>query len=171
MGSIGQAVAKRAIGFDMNILANVRTKRQELVDRYHLTFVSKEELLFHSDIVVICCPLSDETFHMIGVRELNLMKDSSFIINSSRGEIIDEDALYQALLKGNIAGAALDVFKDEPLTESKFFSLKNVVLTPHIGGLADQQIFACAEGAAKNLVAFFKGEEVPYIVNPSVSIN
>ncbi|QIZ09320.1 NAD(P)-binding domain-containing protein [Priestia megaterium] len=171
MGSIGQAVAKRAMGFDMNILACVRTRRQELVDRYNVTFVSKEELLCHSDIVAICCPLSEETFHMIGDREFHLMKQSSFIINSSRGEIIDEEALYQALEKGTIAGAALDVFEGEPLTESKFFALNNVVLTPHIGGLADQQIYACAEGAAKNLVSFFKGEEVLHIINPVVSKN
>jgi lactate dehydrogenase-like 2-hydroxyacid dehydrogenase len=171
MGSIGQAVAKRAIGFDMKIISYVRTKRQEIVDRYNLTFVSKEELLCNSDIVVICCPLSAETFHLISDRELHLMKQTSFIINSSRGQIIDEDALYNALAQGKIAGAALDVYKDEPLKESKFFDLNNVVLTPHIGGLADQQIYACAEGAAKNLVSFFKGEEVLHIINPVVSKN
>ncbi|MCK1992957.1 NAD(P)-binding domain-containing protein [Peribacillus muralis] len=168
MGSIGQAVAKRAMGFDMKILACVRTERQELVDRYNVTFVSKEELLSTADIVVICCPLSTETHQMIGESELKSMKHSSYIINSSRGEIINEEALYEALVESRIAGAALDVFKEEPLMESKFFKLENVVITPHIGGLADRQIFDCAEGAARNLVSFLSGEKPLYIINPDV---
>lgn len=168
MGSIGQAVARRAIGFDMKIIYNVRNPKKSLEEKYGLTFVSKDELLEQSDIVVLCCPLTEETYHLIGKDELKKMKKESYIINTARGPIIDEDALYEALCEKVIAGAALDVFDVEPVYESKFFGIENVILTPHMAGLADRQILECAVGASENLVKVLKGKKIENIINPEV---
>lgn len=170
LGSIGLAVAKRAKGFDMRIVANARHPKQELEIEYGFKYVDKGKLIEISDIIVLCCPLSKETFHLISEKELNTMKKTAFIINSSRGPIIDEEALYNALKNKKIAGAALDVYSEEPLYKSKFFELDNVVLTPHIAGLADKQILDVAVRAAKNLVSALHGEKSNYIINPEVIV-
>lgn len=168
LGSIGLAVAKRAKGFDMKIVANARHPKQELEIEYGFKYINKEQLIKNSDIIVICCPLSEETFHLISEKEFNMMKKTAFLINSSRGPIIDEADLYEALKNRKIAGAALDVFSEEPLFESKLFELDNVVLTPHIAGLADKQILDVAVKAAENLVLILQGERSNCIINPEV---
>ena len=161
LGSIGLDVCDRAKGFGMRVLANVRHPKPELAERHGFEYVSLEAIYREADILVLSCPLTDETRGMIGRKELNLLKPDAVLINSARGPIVDEDALFEALKSGRLFGAALDVFDQEPLTESRFFALDNVLLTPHLAGRADRQIEDCAVKAAENILAFFSGTE-PY---------
>ncbi|MCF8001751.1 MAG: phosphoglycerate dehydrogenase [Halanaerobiales bacterium] len=151
LGSIGQQVAQRAKCFDMKIIANVRHPSDERAAKYGVEFVSKEQIYKKSDIVVLSCPLTEKTRGLIDEKELKMMKKNSYIVNTMRGPIIKKQALYKALKKEWIAGAALDVFDEEPLLESKFFKLNNVILTPHIAGLVKTSIEAAAVLAAENL--------------------
>jgi D-3-phosphoglycerate dehydrogenase len=134
LGNIGEKVARLAKAFGMKILITKRTPPPpELLEELEADFVPLEELLRRSDIITIHVPLTPQTRHLIGEREITLMKDGAFIINTSRGQIIDEKALYQALKKGKLGGAALDVFETEPPTSYDLIKLPNVVSTPHIG--------------------------------------
>jgi phosphoglycerate dehydrogenase-like enzyme len=160
MGAIGQAIAKRAKGFDMRVVAKSTAKKPELARQFDLTYPDDETFFATSDIVVLCCPHNEKTHHMINEKTLGQMKSSAYLINPSRGGLIDTLALCQALQNGAIAGAALDAFEDEPLLESQLFLLNNVLLTPHIGGLADRQIDEVAMHAARNCVALLDGETV-----------
>lgn len=168
LGSIGLAVVKRAKAFDMVVMANVRNPKPEYEEKYGFKYVSKEKIFTDSDILVLCCPLSDETYHLVNAQTIGMMKKNAVIINPSRGPVIDSEALYQALVEGRIQGAALDVFDIEPTYESKFFELENTVLTPHLAGLADEQITACAVAAAQNIRAFFFGGEPSNVINREV---
>ncbi len=168
MGSIGQEVVRRARGFDMNILYNVRNRKVALEETLGLKFASKDELFKKADILVLCCPLNEETRNLINQDVLKKMKPISYLVNSMRGGIVNEDDLFQALQEGWIAGAALDVYQEEPLYQSKFFKLDNVVLTPHMAGLVDSSIKAAAVGAARNLIKVLKGEKGASILNPQV---
>ena len=154
LGAIGKAVAKRAAGFDMDIIANDKfsDEFQEQGQPYKLRFVSRQELFEQADIIVLCCPSTAETRHIINSDSIEAMKKSAVIINPSRGDLIDTKALIQALKSGRIAGAALDVFEGEPIYESELFALENTVLTPHMGGLADREIRNVAVQSAKNMV-------------------
>jgi len=134
LGNIGGKVARLAKAFGMKILITKRTPPPpELLEELEANFVPLEELLRRSDIITIHVPLTPQTRHLIGEKEIALMKDGAFIINTSRGQIIDEKALYQALKKGKLGGAALDVFETEPPTSYDLIKLPNVVCTPHIG--------------------------------------
>ena len=159
-GAIGQAVAKRAGGFDMTILSDSRKKDPELARRYGVTYVSTEELLAQSDIIVLSCPLIDATWHLINQKTLALVKPSAVLINPSRGPIIDTEALVDALQSGRLAGAALDVFETEPLYASPLFEMPQLVLTPHMGGLADREINRVACQSARNLADLLQGNPV-----------
>lgn len=130
-GHIGKKVIKIAQALDMNILVYTRTPRE---DEKGIRYVSLKELLEHSDYVSLHCPLTESTKHMINKETLKLMKPSAFIINTSRGELIDEAALIEALKNGKIAGAGLDVQETEPPKEtSPLYTMENVLLTPHMG--------------------------------------
>lgn len=133
LGRIGRAVAERAKVFKMKIIYYNRTRQVELEKRLGLTFVKLDQLLQESNFVSLHVPLNNETKGLIGKRELSLMKPTAFIINTARGAIIDEAALYDFLVRGRIAGAALDVFQEEPLRNNRLRNLDNVILTPHIG--------------------------------------
>jgi len=134
LGNIGKKVARLAKAFGMKILITKRTPPPpELLEELEANFVPLEELLRRSDIITIHVPLTPQTRHLIGEKEIALMKDGAFIINTSRGQIIDEKALYQALKRGKLGGAALDVFETEPPTSYDLIKLPNVVCTPHIG--------------------------------------
>jgi|Deesub1362A_J573_1020465.scaffolds.fasta_scaffold04084_6 D-3-phosphoglycerate dehydrogenase len=134
LGNIGKKVARLAKAFGMKILITKRTPPPpELLEELEANFVPLEELLRRSDIITIHVPLTPQTHHLIGEKEIALMKDGAFIINTSRGQIIDEKALYQALKRGKLGGAALDVFETEPPTSYDLIKLPNVVCTPHIG--------------------------------------
>lgn len=138
-GHIGKKVIKIAQALDMNILVYTRTPRE---DEKGIRYVSLKELLGHSDYVSLHCPLTESTKHMINKETLNLMKPSAFIINTSRGALIDEAALIEALKNGKIAGAGLDVQETEPPKEtSPLYTMENVLLTPHMGwkGLETRQ--------------------------------
>ena len=159
LGSIGLDVCDRARGFGMRVLANVRHPKPELAERHGFQYVGLDEIYREADILVLSCPLTDETRGMIGRKELALLKPNAVVINSARGPIVDEDALFEALSSGRLFGAALDVYDREPLTESRFFALDNVLLTPHLAGRADREIEGCAVKAAENILAFYHGTE------------
>ncbi len=132
-GQIGRTVGYRAIAFQMNLLLNDVIRNQEFAERTEGKYVDIETLLKESDYVTIHVPLLSATKHMIGKRELELMRPTAVLINTSRGAIIDEKALVEALQNKKIAGACLDVYESEPLRDSPLLNLPNVVLTPHIG--------------------------------------
>ncbi len=158
MGAIGQAVAKRAKGFDMRIIALSTSKKTELAEKFGLTFLDGEEFFRAADVVVICCPHTESTHHLLNAQTLSWMNPGAFLINPSRGGIVDTQALQEALKRNEIAGAALDVYEEEPLFESALFQLPNVLLTPHIGGLADREIDEVAVLSAEHCVKMLAGE-------------
>jgi len=169
LGRIGSAVARRAKGFEMNIIYNDIKQREELEKELGITFKSFEEVLSEADFVTIHVPLTEETFHMIGRRELSMMKRTAYLVNTSRGPVVDEEALYVALKERVIAGAALDVFEQEPINpQSPLLELDNVVLTPHIASASVETRTKMATVAAKNLVSVLRGKEPPNLVNPRV---
>lgn len=153
MGAIGQAVARRAMGFDMKLVAKSGSRRKEIAEQYGITFLDDEDFFRTADIIVLCCPNNADTYHMINRETLSLMKPSAVLINPSRGGLVDTGALIEALKANRIGGAALDAYEEEPLLESPLFELDNILLTPHIGGLADKQIHDVAVQSAENCAA------------------
>jgi glyoxylate/hydroxypyruvate/2-ketogluconate reductase len=171
MGRIGQAIAKRAAGFDMKVIYhNRKPVAAEIEDRLHATYVSLDDLLAQSDFVILQVPYSPETHHLIGDAQLNKMKPTSIIINSTRGGVVDDAALIAALKRGTIRGAGLDVFENEPRLNPGFLELKNVVLAPHVGSSTEATRRAMAMTAARNLVAVMSGEMPPNLVNREVRV-
>jgi len=167
LGRIGQVVARRAIGFEMKVIYHdVRRAAPEIEQACRASFVSKEELLGQADIVTIHVPYSPATHHLIGKQELEKMKPSTILINASRGGIVDDSALIEALRKGSIAGAGLDVFENEPKLNPGFLELKNVVLAPHIASSSKATRFKMAMLAAQNMVAALTGKTPPNLLNP-----
>lgn len=159
-GAIGQAVMQRAQGFHMPLVALSRSQNPTLTQKFGVRYLEYDDFFRQAEIVVLTCPLADNTYHIIGEKALSLMGRNSFLINPSRGGLVDDAALLHALQNGIIAGAALDAFVEEPLLQSPYFALDNVLLTPHIGGLADRQISAVAMQAAKNLVDMIQKAEL-----------
>jgi glyoxylate reductase len=171
-GRIGSAVARRAAGFSMKMLYHSRSRNEEIEADLNAARTDLETLLRGSDIVSIHVPLTVDTRRMIGIDELRMMKPSAVLVNTSRGPVIDEDALTQALESGLIAGAGLDVFKDEPIPmNSKLLNLDNVVLLPHIGSASIDTRAKMAAMCARNLIAALQGEIPPNIVNPEVKFS
>ena len=172
MGRIGQAVAKRAVGFNMRVLYHTRSHRDELegVEKsVGAKARSLDTLLHESDIVSLHVPLTSKTHHMIGRRQLDLMRAGSILINTSRGAVVDQGALYDALVSGHLGGAGLDVFEDEPLSkDSPLLGLSNVVLVPHIGSATTKTRAIMASMCATNIIAALNDEKPPNIVNPEV---
>ena len=171
MGRIGQAVARRARGFEMRILYyDKRRLPEELEKELGAEYVDLETLLREADVVTIHVPLTPETEGLIGERELRMMKKTAYLINTARGRVVDIDALVKALREGWIAGAALDVFPQEPLPpDHPITKLDNVVLTPHIGSATWQTRTKMADLVADNLTAFAEGRIPPTLVNPEVT--
>lgn len=169
LGRIGSAVARRARGFRMEIIYYDVIRREDLEKELGVEYKPLDELLSKADYITIHVPLTRETYHMIGERELSLMKRTAYLINTSRGAVIDEKTLYTALMKRQIAGAALDVFEEEPISpENPLLELGNVVLTPHIGSASVETRKKMAMMAAENLIYALRGEEPPNLVNPEV---
>jgi gluconate 2-dehydrogenase len=167
LGRIGQVVARRATGFEMNVIYHdVRRATPEVEGVCQASFVSKDELLSQSDIVTVHVPYSSATHHLIGKRELEQMKPTAILINASRGGVVDDSALIEALRSGTIAGAGLDVFENEPKLNPGFLELKNVVLAPHIASSSRATRYKMALLAAQNLVAVLTGEKPPNLLNP-----
>lgn len=167
MGRIGQAIAKRARGFDMRVVYCNRTRvAPDIEQRLEATRLEKDELLRQSDFVVLQVPYSPQTHHLIGERELALMKPTAILVNSTRGGVVDDAALVRALKAGTIRAAGLDVFENEPKLHPGFLELKNVVLLPHVGSSTEATRRAMAMTAAKNAVAALAGGVPANLVNP-----
>ena len=168
LGRIGQVVARRAIGFEMKVIYHdVRRAALEIEQACRASFVSKDELLSQADIVTVHVPYSPATHHLIGKLELEQMKPTAILINASRGGVVDDSALIEALRSGTIAAAGLDVFENEPKLNPGFLELKNVVLAPHIASSSRATRYKMALLAAQNLVAAITGETPPNLLNPA----
>ncbi|HKZ69834.1 MAG TPA: D-glycerate dehydrogenase [Anaerolineales bacterium] len=168
-GRIGQAVAKRARGFNMRILYHTRTRRPELEPELGVEFADFETLLHESDFVSIHTALNADTRHLFGETQFKQMKRTAFLINTARGPIVDQPALYRALKDGLIAGAALDVTDPEPIPpDDPLLALDNVIIVPHIGSATVQTREKMAVMAAENLLAGLRGERLPNCVNGEV---
>ena len=168
-GGIGQAVARRARGFSMRLLYTSRHKApSEVEQELQAKQVPLDLLLQQSDFVSLHVPLSTETRHLIGVEQLCRMKRSAFLINTSRGPVVDEAALVAALEEGLLAGAGLDVYENEPQVHPGLLELPNVVLLPHVGSAVTSVRTLMCTLAARNCVAVLTGERPPNPVNPEV---
>jgi len=167
-GRIGAAMAKRSVGFKMRVLYADPYRNEELEQELGAKQVDLDTLLKESDFVSVHTLLNEETTHLIGERELGLMKSSAYLINTSRGPVIDEKALVKALQESEIAGAGLDVFEDEPELAPGLAELDNAVIPPHIASATIETRTKMATMAATNLVAVLKGETPPNCVNPEV---
>ena len=167
-GKIGNAVAKRATGFNMNILYSGRSQNLTIENELNGKKVEINELLQKSDYISLHVPLTDKTFHLIDKQELLHVKKTAYIINTSRGPVINESALAEALKNNQIAGAGLDVYENEPAIHDELMQLKNVVLLPHIGSATLETRTKMALMAATNIVEYFKGKQPPNILNPEV---
>lgn len=169
LGRIGEAVARRARGFGMQVLY---TKRHRLAPAAEaalgVRYATLDDLLRQSDFVSVHVALSRDTIHLIGPRELRLMRPSAFLVNTARGAIVDEAALVQALGSGAIAGAALDVFEAEPRVEPGLLTLPNVVLTPHLGSAARGIRARMAAIVIESVVAVIEGRRPAHVCNPEV---
>lgn len=168
-GRIGIAVAKRLSSFDVKMLYYDVARRWDVESILGVEFADIETILKESDIVTLHVPLLKSTYHLIGEKELKMMKKTAYLINTARGAVVDTEALVKALKEGWIAGAALDVFEQEPLPpDHPLTKLDNVILTPHIASATIEARQRMAELAAKNLIAVLKGEMPPALVNKEV---
>ncbi len=157
VGHIGKEVVRRARGFNMSVLCYDKVVDCEFAMESGATYVPFDDLLEASDFVTLHVPLTEETRRMMGRRELSRMKRTAFLVNTARGEIVDESALYTALTEGWIAGAALDVLEREPPEGSSLLKLDNVVFTSHIGGHTEEAITEMGCKASQNVISVFKG--------------
>lgn len=167
-GRIGKAMALKSQGFQMRVLYADPNKNQTLEDTIGAQRAEIKTLLQESDFVSLHVPLLPETKHLIGNAELRLMKPTAYLINTSRGPVVDEEALVQALKEGRIAGAGLDVYEEEPTLAPGLTALDNVVLLPHVGSGTIETRTTMSVMAAENIVAALKGERPPNLVNPEV---
>jgi glyoxylate reductase len=170
MGRIGQAVARRARAFGLQIhYHNRKPVAAEIADELGATWWdSLDQMLARMDIVSINCPHTPATFHLISARRLKMMKASAYIVNTARGEIIDEDAMVQLLETGALAGAGLDVFENEPRIDPRLLRLKNVVLLPHMGSATIEGRLDMGEKVIINIRTFVDGHRPPNRVVPAM---
>jgi len=165
-GRIGQRVARRAHGFQMRVLySNTKRVAAEIERELAAEFVSLDELLAKSDFVTLHVPLRPGTRHLISVEALEKMKPTAYLINTSRGPVVDEAALAAALGQGTIGGAALDVYENEPKAHPTLAGCKNVVLAPHIASATIETRTRMAVLAATNAAALFQGRRPPNALN------
>lgn len=171
MGRIGVAMMKRAQGFGMKVIY-YDPRRLPEIESDQVRYATLSDLLSSSDFVSVHTPLDEKTHHLIGKAEFAKMKRTAYLVNTSRGPVVDENALYEALRDNVIAGAGLDVFEKEPLDpESPLIKLDNIVLTPHIASASIETRTAMAVMAATNIVSVLTGKEPPNPVNPEVVKN
>ncbi|UUS59685.1 MULTISPECIES: D-glycerate dehydrogenase [unclassified Acinetobacter] len=168
LGHIGAAIGRRArYGFNMNVLYHNRREKIELAESLSAQYCDLDDLLQRADFVVVAVDLNAESKALIGERELALMQSHAVLVNISRGSVIDETALIDALSRGQIFAAGLDVYEQEPLQESPLFTLANVVTLPHVGSATAATRKRMAELAYQNLVDVLVHERAPrYVVNP-----
>ncbi|TKH17632.1 hydroxyacid dehydrogenase [Bacillus wiedmannii] len=170
LGEIGKAVAKRAKAFGMNVLYTGPNRKPEAESELEATYVTLEELLQTADFITINCAYNPKLHHMIDDEKFKMMKKTAYIVNASRGPIMNEAALAHALKTNEIEGAALDVFEFEPKITEELKGLKNVVLAPHVGNATFETRDAMAEMAVRNILAVLKGEEPVTPVNQKVVV-
>jgi glyoxylate reductase len=161
LGRIGEAVARRAIGFKMDVVYVSRTPRPDLETRLMLRRFPLEQALERADVATVHLPLTDETRHLIGAAELARMRPGAILVNTARGPIVDEAALAEALERGRIAGAGLDVYEDEPRVHPRLLTHPRTVLLPHLGSATDRTRLAMARRVAENLLAVLAGRPAP----------
>lgn len=167
MGRIGQSVARRAQGFQMNVIYHNRKPIKDDVEKIGAAYCDLDTLLQKSDFVVVLTPFTPETKHLFGEEQFKLMKSSAVFINASRGPVVDEDALYTALIKGEIWAAGLDVFEKEPIsTDHPLLTLDNVVALPHIGSASISSRTEMVKLAAKNISLVLQGEQPVTKIEP-----
>ncbi len=164
MGRIGQAVAKRALGFGMSIVYHSRTDKK----LPNFDFLSLEEVLIKSDIISLHMPLTSDTTHLIAAKQFSLMKKTAYLINTTRGSVVNEIDLLQALKTRQIAGAGLDVFEHEPKLTPGLIDLDNIVVLPHIGSATVEARTKMAVMAAENAIAIIQGKKAHFVANPEV---
>ena len=169
LGKISRMVVKKLSGFEMNILASDPYVKQEDVGDLPVTMVSAEDVYTKSDFVIVHTSLFPSTFHLVGAEQFKLMKPTAFIINAARGPVIDEAAMIEALKSGEIAGAGLDVFEQEPpADDNPLFSMDNVIVSPHNAALSDGALRAMAMDSAQGITEHLTGKPVTYPVNKEV---
>ncbi len=168
LGWISREVIRRAYVFDMKVLVQTGYPDEELADRYGVEYLPLEQLLKEADFISLHCAFTPERANLIGEKELRAMKPTSYLINTARGELVDEEALQRALQEGWIAGAAMDAFKEEPATASPLVRLDNFIATPHIGAATYESILRMGTLAVENALQVLRGERPPYVVNPEV---
>ena len=164
LGKIGKSVARRAIKFSMKVIAYDLYKDENFARENNIEFVSLEELFKKSDYISLHLLLTEETKNIVNRKRLELMKSTAFLINTARGELIDEDALYEALFKKRIAGAAVDVFKKEPPIGNPLLTLENFLPTSHIAAHTKEAMLNMGVWACENLIDALKGKKPKYIV-------
>jgi D-3-phosphoglycerate dehydrogenase len=170
LGNIGSRVAAKArLAFGMKVLAYDPYILPAKAQLFGAELVELDILLSESDIVVLCVPLNNETYHMIGDEQLSLMKKTGYLVNVCRGAVIEQNALIKQLLKNRIKGAALDVYEIEPIPEDNpLLEMNNVVLTPHIASSTKEAVEKTFNGAVSNVIRYIKGQKPYWIVNPQV---
>jgi len=165
MGRIGQAVARRALGFGMKIIYHNRKRLPEEVEKkYSASYVDLETLLKNSDFISINVPLTDETYHLLDEKRLNLLKSNAILVNTARGPVVDEKALYKLLKEGKIAGAGFDVYENEPFLTPGLEKLENVVLLPHIGSATFETRSKMSIMVAENVIDALEGRKPKNLV-------
>jgi len=170
IGRIGTAFALKGKGFGMRVLYYDHHKNEVLENEVGAEMTEMEDLLKKSDFISLHIPLTEKTYHLIGEREFALMKPSAYLINTSRGAVIDEKELIQALKAGKIKGAGLDVYENEPGIPEDLIELPNVVLLPHIGSATYEARDKMAEIAMENLIAGLTGKTPPNLVNKTKTL-
>ena len=169
MGRIGSAMVPRARGFNMEVVYYDCIRSPEKKKELNIECRTLEKLLQSSDFVSMHVPLTPETRHMISEKQLRVMKPTAYLVNTSRGPVVDEKALYKALKESWIAGAALDVHEKEPTNpDNPLLNLDNIIVTPHIASASVETRTKMAVIAATNCAAVLRGEEPPNLVNPEV---
>jgi D-3-phosphoglycerate dehydrogenase len=168
LGQIGKRVAIRAGGFNMKVLANEIYPDEKFVQEHGIQLVPLNRMLQESDFVSIHVPFTSETKDLIKAAQLEMMRPTAYLINTARGGIVDEDALYDALQSGELAGAAFDVFKEEPLKKKVLIQLDNFIATPHISPFTKEAIENMETLSAQNIIDVLEGRFPPHIVNPEV---
>lgn len=165
LGNIGKNLAKRARAFEMRVVYYSRTRKEDFEKEFGLEYMDKDEVIRSSDFLSLHTAYVPELHHMISKKELEMMKESAILINASRGPVLDEEALADALIENVIAGAALDVYEFEPRVNEKLMDLDKVILAPHLGNATFEARLEMGENARDNLIDFKNGKEPKNKVN------
>ena len=168
LGRIGKGVARRARGFDMRVIAHEPNPDADFVRQHGVELVELDDVFRRADFVTLHCPASEETRRLVDARRLSLMKPSAFLVNTARGALVDEDALYDAVSGSRIAGAAIDAWTEEPMTDPRWAALDSVVLTPHSAPATVEVWRARGAMAAEQVLGVRRGERPAGLLNPEV---